>query len=86
MAKGIHKGSELKNISETWDQNERNRESGNVPGSLRSATYDDTEGNDLERVVKEEAAEYDNANKEDRILGGERASVNDDPDRNAPDE
>jgi hypothetical protein len=28
-------------------------------------------------VIHKEAAEYDNENKENRILGGERASVND---------
>jgi hypothetical protein len=86
MAKGIHKGSELKNISETWDQNERNRRSGNIPGKEHIVTNDDTGENDLDRVVKEEAAEYDHTDKEDRLLGGERASINDDPDRNAPDE
>jgi hypothetical protein len=86
MAKGIRKGSELKNISETWDQNERNRKSGNVPGTERNASNDDMGENDLDRVVKEEAAEYDHTDKEDRILGGDRASINDDPDRNAPGE
>jgi hypothetical protein len=33
--------------------------------------------NDLEETIKEEAAAYDNANKEERLLDGERASVND---------
>ena len=70
----IHKGTELNNVKETWDQNERNRESGNAPGTERGAGTD----NDLQRVIQEEAAEYDNANKEERILGGERATVRDD--------
>ena len=84
MAKGIHKGSELNNVSETWDQNERQRESGNAP--RREDTDEVSGGNDLEQVIKEEAAEYDNVNKEDRLLSGERASINDDTSGDAADE
>ena len=73
MAKEIHKGSELRNVSETWDENERKREAGNAPIHEEVGT-----GNSLEEVIKEEAAEYDQENKENRLLGGERASVNDD--------
>ncbi len=86
MAKSIHRGSELNNISETWDENERKRESGTAPGRESTASNVASEGNDLEQVIKEEAAEYDNANKENRVLGGDRASVNDDSSGNASDE
>ncbi len=72
MAKGIHKGSEFKNISETWEQNER--ASGGSDREQESAS----DNHDLARVIKEEAAEYDNVSKEERILSGDRATVNDD--------
>ena len=80
MAKGVHTGSEFHNIGETWDQNERNRTGDENPVRKRdeSAT---TISNDLDRTIKEEADEYDHENNEDRVMGGERASVNDDPDR-----
>lgn len=71
----IHKGSELNNIKETWEQNERMRQTGKAacPEDASTGT-----GNNLEQAIKEEAAEYDNANKEDRLLSGERATVRDD--------
>jgi len=69
MSKGIHKGTELNNVKETWEQNEKE----NVKADRPSATDED-----LENIIEEEASEYDEANKEDRLLGGERASVNDD--------
>ena len=75
MAKGLHKGTELSNINETWDQNERNRQNENTDGAGQANAEQPT--TDLERIIKEEASEYDNANKEDRILGGDRATVND---------
>jgi len=78
MAKSTHKGTELNNVSETWDQNERQRESGSEPNRESIAPTEAAGESDLDRVIKEEAAEYDNVNKEDRILGGERASLNDD--------
>jgi hypothetical protein len=68
-----HKGTELNNVKETWDQNERNAE--NTSGSDESQTS--TPSNELEQKVKEEATEYDNSNKEDRLLDGDRATVND---------
>ena len=82
MAKSIHKGTELNNVSETWDQNERDR-----PRSDAGNTGDDatTTGSGLEQVIKEEASEYDNANKDERGLGGERASVNDDEEQSGDD-
>ncbi|HEY1113927.1 MAG TPA: hypothetical protein VGE66_10205 [Chitinophagaceae bacterium] len=83
MAKGIHKGSELRNVSETWDENERKRAGSHAPGRDDPASDDTAGGNDLQQVIKDEAAEYDQDHKEDRLLGGERASVNDD-DLNTP--
>lgn len=83
MAKGIHKGSELRNVSETWDENERKRAGSQAPGWDDAAHEDTAGGNNLQQVIKEEAAEYDQDHKEDRLLGGERASVNDD-DINGP--
>jgi len=71
MPKNIHKGTELNNVRETWEQNEREHVSSNAPSS--------TDEN-LERVIQEEASEYEDANKEDRLLSGERASVKDDSD------
>lgn len=64
----IHKGTELNNVRETWEQNEKE----NVNTS-RPTTTDEN----LERIIEEEASEYDNANKEERLLDGDRASVND---------
>ena len=74
MGKAIHKGNELRNVSETWDENERRRQSGNAPGREGEAA---PAGNNLDQVIREEAAEYDNANKEERLLDGERATVSD---------
>ena len=69
MSKNIHKGTELNNVKETWDQNEKEGLKKSGP-----STTDES----LERTIKEESSEYENANKEERLLGGERASVNDD--------
>ncbi len=86
MAKNIHKGTELNNISETWDQNERNRAGGDTPSAAGAEDNAATGNADLDRVIKEEATEYDNTSSEDRLLGGERATLNDDPDASAGDE
>ena len=77
MESNIHKGSGLNNVSETWDRNERKRENDSNPGREERVTGDTPAANDLERAIKREAADYDKDDKEDRILGGERASVND---------
>lgn len=69
MPKNIHKGTELNNVRETWEQNEK--EKVNTGDSA-------TTGENLERIIEEEASEYENANKEERLLDGDRASVNDD--------
>jgi hypothetical protein len=71
MAKGIRKGSELSNISETWDQNEQKRQRENAPARENVAD------SNLEKTIKEEATEYEQ-DKKDRVLGGDRATVNDD--------
>lgn len=68
MAKNIHKGSEFSNIKETWNENEKERVNTNAPSS--------TDEN-LEQIIEEESSEYENANKEERLLTGDRASVND---------
>ncbi|MGZ3847396.1 MAG: hypothetical protein ACXVBK_17310 [Flavisolibacter sp.] len=68
MAKNIHKGTELNNVKETWEENEKKQ----VSRSTNSTNEDD-----LDRVIKKESSEYDNANKEERLLGGDRGSVKD---------
>jgi hypothetical protein len=77
MASNIHKGSGLSNVSETWDANEQKRAMSNTPDNDDTAL---TQTTDLDRVIKEEAAAYDNEVKENQLLGGDRASVNDDED------
>ena len=69
MSKPIHKGTELNNVKETWEQNEKEQTRTNIPVIANES---------LEDKIQEEARQYDDANKEDRLLGGERASVNDD--------
>lgn len=70
----IHKGSELNNVRETWQQNER-AEEGNGVDKTSNETTDLPD--ELKQTIAEEAAEYDNTNKEDRLLDGERATVRD---------
>lgn len=69
----LHKGNELRNVSETWQQNEQARQQ--ESGLQRIAAEPTGLPGDLEDAIKEEAADYDNANKEERLLDGERASV-----------
>jgi len=77
----IHKGTELNNVNETWNQNERLRANSNAPGTENTAGSPANESEELKQAIKEEAAEYDRANKEERLLHGERATVNDDKER-----
>lgn len=63
----IHKGTELNNVRETWEQNERQH--------INTPSAPDKEN--LERLIERGASEYDDANKEERLLGGERATVKD---------
>jgi hypothetical protein len=69
----IHKGNELNNVRETWNRNEEQRARENAPASGNAGTVSD----DLQQTISDEAAEYDRANKEDRVLGGDRATVSD---------
>jgi len=68
MPTNIHKGTELNNVRETWERNEK--ENANRD---RSSTTDEQ----LERIIEEEALEYDNTKKEERLLDGDRASLSD---------
>ncbi len=77
MANGIHKGSEFNNVSETWDRNEQKGRGGNESGREGAAHSIPPTGSGLDEVIKEEAAAYDKENKENQLLGGERASVDD---------
>ena len=77
MENSTHKGSEMKNVQETWEQNEKLRAEGLDTGS--STNNDNTAPtNEIEQIVKQEASEYDNDRKENKLLGGERATLNDD--------
>lgn len=71
------RGSGLQNVSETWDRNEQKKAMDNAAGN----DMENTElpaASELDRMVHNEAAEYDNENKENRLLGGDRATRNDD--------
>jgi hypothetical protein len=68
MSENIHKGTELNNVKETWNENEKKQKVADAPS---------TTNENLERVIKKEASDYENANKEDRLLSGDRASVDD---------
>lgn len=69
MAKTINnEGNEFNNIRETWNKNEKRRPNTGTPS---------TTSEKLERTIEEEASEYENANKEERLLSGDRASVDD---------
>ena len=74
MAKSIHKGTELNNVQETWNENEKR---GIDPGSSVTGAEASSVSDDMQQTIKDEAAAYDRANKEDRLLGGERATVDD---------
>ena len=74
----IHKGTELNNVKETWQQNERSKEAGSINGN-EDAADQSTVSDEVKQAIKEEAAEYDNANKADRIMDGDRATINEHP-------
>ena len=74
----LHKGTEFNNVNETWNRNEQRRQEGEE-GRVENVSTGSTGVNkDLAQTIREEAAEYDNASKEERVLDGERATVNDD--------
>ncbi|RYZ00401.1 MAG: hypothetical protein EOO11_01610 [Chitinophagaceae bacterium] len=68
MVTSRHRGTELNNVRETWEQNERD-------GGMTPASNTGSDG--LQRTIREEAAEYDRNSGEERLLGGDRASVSD---------
>jgi len=70
MANAIHKGTELNNVKETWEQNEKNRQHRGFDADDQTAIPED-----LKQVVKEEAAEYDNTHNDRSTADSERASV-----------
>ncbi|OLY91929.1 hypothetical protein SAMN05444008_109200 [Cnuella takakiae] len=77
MAKATHRVTGLNNVSETWDRNEQRKSEENAAENDMENT-EIPAASELDRVVRDEAAEYDNDNKEDRLLGGDRATRNDD--------
>lgn len=77
MAKATHRVTGLNNVSETWDRNEQKRSEENAAENDMENT-EIPAASELDRVVRDEAAEYDNDNKEERLLGGDRATRNDD--------
>lgn len=77
MAKQINKGLDFNNVNETWNKNEQNRPVGN-PQQTSTERSESTGRADLDRVIKKEAKEYDTTNKEDQLLSGDRATINDD--------
>jgi hypothetical protein len=77
MEPNNHNGTELNNVQETWNQNEKLRANEETGETTNNAPEDAAPATELDRIIKEEASEYDNENKENRLLGGDRASVND---------
>lgn len=74
-----NRGSELNNVNETWNRNERLRQRGEAAPGDNAPAGSSGVSDDLTRTIKREAAEYDNADKDDRLLDGDRASVSDTP-------
>ena len=73
MSNNIHKGTELNNVKETWRQNEKEQSEKEQSNTNNPSSAGET----LDRTIKKEASEYDRADKEERLLTGDRASVND---------
>ena len=59
MSEHIHKGTELNNVRETWEQNEKEQTRTNRPVIANESPED---------KIQEEARQYDDANKQDRLL------------------
>lgn len=72
MANEIRNRSGLNNVSETWDANERKNLS-----DQNSSAEDVPAASELDRVVREEAAEYDQTSSDEKLQGGDRATVRD---------
>ncbi len=77
MEPNNHNGTELNNVQETWNQNERLRANEGASETNNNTPEAAAPATELDRIIKEEASEYDNENRENRLLGGDRASVND---------
>jgi hypothetical protein len=82
MNNGPHKGTELNNVKETWDENEKR--AGNSSDTTGNKELGDEKENTsqpegIDDLVKAEAREYDEENSEDRLMTGERATINDEP-------
>ncbi|TKK71806.1 hypothetical protein FC093_01950 [Ilyomonas limi] len=75
MENNPHKGTELNNVQETWNENEKRREE--ESGTSDMPQEETAPATTLDKLIQQEAHEYDNDNKENRLLGGDRASVND---------
>ena len=73
-----HKGSEYQNVIETWEQNQKNKTNQEAVPAEGDNSNTEAPRNNLDQVIKQEADEYDNDNKENRVIGGDRATVNDD--------
>ena len=69
-----HKGSELNNVQETWNQNEKNLRDEQAAGSEDNLLQHVPPASELDKIISAEASDYDHANKEDRLLSGERAT------------
>ncbi|TCZ70508.1 hypothetical protein [Flaviaesturariibacter aridisoli] len=67
----IHRGSELNNVKETWNENERNPDRGVQPQPVSSPA------DGLQSTIQREAEDYDHTSKNEQLLGGDRASIND---------
>jgi hypothetical protein len=74
MANEIRNGSGLNNVSETWDANERK----NLNDQNSGGAEDVPAASELDRVVREEATEYDQTSSDEKLQGGDRATVRDD--------
>ena len=75
MENNQHKGTELNNVQETWNENEKRRKDANEAAD--TALPDTAPATTLDKIIQQEAQDYDNENKESRLLGGDRATVND---------
>ena len=72
-----HKGSELNNVQETWNQNEKNLHDKQARDSEEHLLQHIPPASELDKIISAEASDYDHANKEDRLLSGERATEHD---------
>jgi len=64
-----HKGSELNNVRETWERNERE--------NPRGAGEEPAVDKEIQKIARDEAEAYDREHSADTLLPGERATVKD---------